>query len=362
MATKKPARRRANLPGISSRAWEHPADKAALTAVRQMKGVDELFKVILSLTSERSMKLLMLASSVKVTDKQYSQIDKYLNEIVYTFDWPYKPDVFVTQSPIMNAGVLGVKEPFVIINSAILRSSSEKEIKALLAHEMGHIMSGHSLYKTILWILTNISTMVLPIPAIIIYGLVLAMSEWDRKSELSADRVELLALQDSTPSYSLLMRLAGADDISQVNINEFFNQAKEYEDQKSLVDSIHKLLNSAWMTHPYPVIRLQELKAWEMSGYYERIVGGNYLRRDVYEGKLEEEAKEAYEYYKSEFEKSDDPIIRTMNGLGSEVENLFKKIQPDIDGMRKTFESELEKTVNGIRNGLNDFLKPNRDN
>ncbi len=347
--------------GIDPRSWEHPADKAALAAVRQMKGVDELFKLILSLTSERSMKLLMLASSVKVTERQYPRIHATVNEIAYMFDWGYRPDVFVTQSPVMNAGVLGVKEPFMIINSAMLKNSSEKEIKALLAHEMGHIMSGHSLYKTIIWILTNLSSSVLPIPGIVIYGLLLAMSEWDRKSELTADRVELLALQDSTPSYTLLMRMAGADDVSQVNINEFFSQAKEYDDQKSLVDSVHKLLNSAWLSHPYPVVRLQELKAWEMSGYYERIVGGNYLRRAVYEGSFQEEAKEGYDYYKSEFQKSDDPIIRTLNGIGDEVEGVIRKMQPEIDGLKKAFESEISKTVDGIRNGLKDFLNKDSD-
>lgn len=353
--------RRPRYEGIDPKTWEHPADKAALSAVKQLKGVDEVFKLLLSLTSERSMKLLMLASSVKVSDKQYSKIDTIINEIVYMFDWNYKPDVFVTQSPIMNAGVLGVKEPFIIINSAIIKNSNEKEIKALIAHEMGHIMSGHSLYKTVIWLLTNISTGILPIPGIVIYGLLLAMSEWDRKSELTADRVELLALQESTPSYTLLMKLAGADDISQVNINEFFNQAKEYEDQKTLVDSIHKLLNSAWISHPYPVIRLQELKAWEMSGYYEQIVDGNYLRRNVFESSFEAEAKEAYDYYRDEMSKSDDPILRTINGIGIEIEDVMSKIKPELDNMKKAFENELSKTVDSLRSGINDFLNKSKN-
>lgn len=347
--------------GIDPRSWEHPADKAALRAVRQIKGIDEAFKLLLSFTSERSMKLLMLASSVRVTERQHSAIDRLVNDILFTFDWDYKPDVFITQSPIMNAGVLGVGEPVIIINSAMLRSCGEKELKALIAHEMGHIMSGHSLYKTILWLLANISSMVLPIPGVVVYGLMLAMSEWNRKSELTADRVELLALQDSAPSYNLLMKMAGADDVSQVNINEFFLQAKEYEDQKTLVDSIHKILNSAWSSHPYPVVRLQELKAWEMSGYYEQIVKGNYLRRGRGEATFEEEAQEAYAFYKSEFGRSEDPLIRTMNGIGAEFETIAKNMQPELDKIKKTLEGEFEKTVDGLRAGINDFLNKRRE-
>lgn len=343
--------------GIDPKSWEHPADKAALSAVKQIKGIDDIFKVILSLTSEKSIKLLMLASSVKTSPTQYPVIDKIINELVFTFDWDYKPAVFVTQSPVMNAGVLGVKEPFIILNSAILKTCSEKEIKAILAHEMGHIISGHGLYKTIIWILTNISLNVLPIPGVVAYGILLILSEWDRKSELSADRAELLALQDSTPSYNLLMRLAGAEDLSQVNINDFFNQAKEYEDQKTLVDSIHKILNTAWLSHPYPVIRLQELKAWELSGYYDQILQGNYLRRTVYEGSFEEDIKGAYDYYKSEFKNSDDPFFKTVNDIGMGMESMFHIIEPEIKELKKSFEDELEKTIHEIRNGLNDFLK-----
>jgi hypothetical protein len=300
----------------------------------------------------------MLASSVKVTEHQYAKIDKMMNDIVLAFDWDYKPAIFITQSPMMNAGVLGVNEPFIILNNSVLKECSELEVKALLAHEMGHIMSGHALYKTVIWILTNISVNVLPIPGIIIYGLLLAMSEWNRKSELSADRVELLALQDSSPSYNLLMRLAGAENLGEVNINDFFMQAQEYEDQKSLIDSVHKILNSAWTSHPYPVIRLQELKAWEMSGYYESIVNGAYLRREGAGPSTKEEFHSAYEYYKEEIDKTDDPIFKVANSIGHEFEKMAKDLEPGFAKVKESFEKEWEKTAEGLRDRLNDFLNP----
>jgi Zn-dependent protease with chaperone function len=352
------AKRTPRYLGIDPKSWEHTADKAALSAVKELKGIDEIFKLILSLTSERAIKLLMLASSVKVTEKQYSNLDRIINDIVFTFDWPYKPTVFVSQSPVMNAGVLGVKEPFIILNNAVLKNCEEHEVKAILAHEMGHIMSGHSLYKTIIWILTNITLGVLPIPGIVVYGILLVLSEWDRKSELTADRVELLALQESSSSYNLLMRMAGAEDLSQVNINDFFLQAKEYDDQKSLIDSIHKILNSAWSSHPYPVVRLQELKAWEMSGYYQSIMDGNYLRREVYQADAKEEFKAAYEYYKNEFETTDDPLLKTANNLGHEFEKMAKKLEPSFNAIKGSFEKEFEKAAEGIKDKINDFLKP----
>ena len=39
-------RRRVVLTGISSRAWEHPADRGALTALRELRGFDDVLKVV----------------------------------------------------------------------------------------------------------------------------------------------------------------------------------------------------------------------------------------------------------------------------------------------------------------------------
>ncbi|HWR11819.1 MAG TPA: M48 family metallopeptidase [Rectinemataceae bacterium] len=314
------AKRIKKLYGIDPKSWEHPADKAALSAVRQLKGIDELVKIVLSATTERSLKLIHLASSVKVTEKQFPKLNAMLNDIVDTFDWDYRPDMFVTQSPFLNAGVLGVKEPFILINSSVLRNFEENEIAAIIAHEMGHIMSGHALYKTLIWILTTISLSFLPGGELAVNAIMAVLAEWDRKSELTADRAEILATQDEMPSCNVLMKMAGAEDLSQVNLNEFFLQAKEYEDQKTVLDSIHKILNQVWQSHPFPVIRLQELKSWTSSGQYQRILDGEYPRKGESKASAQDDLKEAADFYRDSLKKSDDPIFKFMNAVGEGIE------------------------------------------
>jgi Zn-dependent protease with chaperone function len=92
---------------------------------------------------------MVLFSSVKVSRNQYPKLHTILNNVVDTFDWNYTHDLFVAQSPFWNAGAIGVKEPFIIINSSMAKHFDEKEITATIAHEMRHIMSGHALYKTL---------------------------------------------------------------------------------------------------------------------------------------------------------------------------------------------------------------------
>ena len=55
--TTQPARSRATLTDISSRAWEHPADRGALVALRKLKGFDTLLKAMSGLFNERAVRL-----------------------------------------------------------------------------------------------------------------------------------------------------------------------------------------------------------------------------------------------------------------------------------------------------------------
>ncbi len=331
------AKRMRKLYDIDPKSWEHPADKAALSALKQLKGLDELIKMLVSATTERSMELMHLGSSMKVSANQYPRLNRMLDEIVDTFDWPYKPTMFITQSPFFNAHTFGVKKPFIVVNSSIVKTFDDDELKVVIGHEMGHVMSGHSLYKTLIWLVANISLKMLPMAELLLYPIMAALAEWDRKSELTADRAGLLALQSEKASFDVLMRSAGGDDLSQVNINDFFLQAQEYEDKKGLLDSFHKILNQVWMTHPYPVIRLQELKSWAASGYYESILAGNYFRREHRIDDAQADIKDGYEYYKTTISASDDPISKLLSGIGNGIEKAAGDIGEKLkDMMGKT--------------------------
>ncbi len=318
------------LEGIDPKSWEHPADKAALGALKQMKGFDDLVRLLVSVTTERSLKLMALASCIKVSPNQYPKLHTALENVVEIFDWDYCPDLYVSQNPFWNAGVIGVKEPFIIINTSMVKGCTDEEITAVIAHEMGHIMSGHALYKTLLWMLTKLSLNLIPMAGILILAIKAALLEWDRKSELTADRAGLLAVQDDTSSYNLLMKLAGAESLAEVNLNEIFAQAREYENQKSVLDNAHKFLNQLWESHPFPVIRLQELKSWEMSGYYQAILNGSYSRKNNSENDVKEDIKSGFEYYKDSFNKKDDPLSDIINdvgeGIGKAAGDIGKKI------------------------------------
>ena len=65
-AARAPARRRIVLTGISSRTWEHPADRGALTALRELRGFDEVLKAMSGIWNERAYRMQYLGSAIRV--------------------------------------------------------------------------------------------------------------------------------------------------------------------------------------------------------------------------------------------------------------------------------------------------------
>jgi Zn-dependent protease with chaperone function len=328
---------------ISPRTWEHPADRAALVALKQLPGLDLVLQSILSLISDRSLRLIALASSVRVTPNQFSGIYRLHQEACSILDAPYMPDLYISQNPFLNAGAIGVDKPFIMLNSSLLDKFSDEEIQSVIGHEIGHCLSGHALYSTLLILLVQISSSLfqIPIAQIAFYAIIAALYEWYRKAELSSDRAGLLVVQDPDVSYHLLMKLAGGGNTSQMNIDEFFKQAQDYESGGDIVDSVHKLLNLMFQTHPFPVLRLTELKVWIDKGEYQKILDGDYKKRDQETKEdLFENFQKAQDQYKEDMGRSKDPLSSSVNDMMKGVDQATKQIGKFFEDMFKGIQDQ----------------------
>jgi Zn-dependent protease with chaperone function len=312
------------LEQISSRAWEHPADRAALNSLRAIPGFDEVVRKVAGFFGERGVRQLFLADAVKVGPNQRPALDAMWTEVLETLDWPERPELYVTQTPFANAGAVGFDKPFVIINSGTLSLLNETEQKAVLGHELGHIMSGHTTYATIALILINFGLNNLPFLAgIAILPFQLALLEWYRKSELSCDRAGLLTIQDLDASMGTEMKLAGGNTTTDVlSVPEFIKQAEAYETGGNAWDTVMKLLNTAFRTHPFHTVRAAELLRWHRSGEYDAIIAGNYMRRGE-ERPLSDDYADAAGYYGEQTRETFAPIGEAFNRAKDAFNNAW---------------------------------------
>lgn len=279
------------LENISAVTWEHPADRAALQALRSVPGFNEAVKKIVGFFGDRGIQLIFQANAVRVGPTQFPRLHTLMTEVNTTMDWPEQPPLFVTQTPLVNASAVGVDHPFIVINSATLRLLDERETRVLLGHELGHVMSGHALYRTVTLLILLFGFQNLPFLAgLALLPIKLALLEWYRKSELSSDRAGLLASQDPEAARSIFLRLAGGSErhaevplLEGMNLDTYMEQAREYEELGGPLDAVYKLLNTAGMTHPFHTLRAAELQRWMDDGSYERILGGEFVHRGTEE-------------------------------------------------------------------------------
>jgi Zn-dependent protease with chaperone function len=172
----------------------------------------------------------------------------------------------------------------------MIDTMSDEELFFIMGHELGHIKANHVLYFSIGWLLFPLLDILgrrtMGATDVATYALVLALYEWSRQAEFSADRAGLLVAQDKGIAIQSLIRLAAGPSRLHHELNQeaFMDQARAYQDADSL-DKLGKFVLFATMgktmTHPMPVFRTQELEKWVLSGEFDRILSGDYSRKSA---------------------------------------------------------------------------------
>ncbi|MBA2737546.1 MAG: M48 family metallopeptidase [Pyrinomonadaceae bacterium] len=262
---------------LSKHEYVHPADSKALAALRAIPGIDTALKKLLAVTGESAIRVMFMASAVKVTPEQCPDIYAKL-QIACTTLGVDAPDLFIQQNPIVNAFTGGVEKPVIVLHTGLIERLNDEEMLAVIAHEVGHIHAEHVLYLTaarLLEALANASiARLIPgseiIKFLISAGISGALLAWARKAELSCDRAALLVTQDPHVIGKTMMKLAGGTFASKIDYDLFLAQAREFQknyDEKKLDKFWADLLN-AGLTHPFPIWRVSEILKWVDSGQY----------------------------------------------------------------------------------------------
>ena len=291
------AKARRILTDIAPRSWEHPADKAALQALRRIPVFDEVLRKLFGFFGEKPIRLAFQANAVRVGPNQFPEIYALYQDALKTLDAPKEYPLFISQTFEANAGAYGMNEPFIVLNSGLLIILKGEQLKYVLGHEIGHVMSDHVLYKTMTYLLLQLAQMGFPIVGLAARVVLVALLEWSRKSELSSDRAGLLCVQDPEIVMKAMLNMASGGKDDETNLQEFIVQAEEYREGGDVADQVFKVMNLIGATHPFYTLRVSELRQWIEDGEYDRIVRGEYARRGEPNEAYQEDIREAASAY-----------------------------------------------------------------
>ena len=259
---------------VNPKEYCHELDLKALEMLRAIPGFSGALKGFMKIMNEKMLHGVNMASKVRLGPRQLPEIYNMLPPICERLGI-VEPELYLEMNPMPNAYTYGDSQVFITVTSGLLECMEKDEIRAVLAHECGHIACRHVLYHTMGSMILNGAAEVLNL-GLITVPLKLAFFHWERCSEFSCDRAAALCVGGYESVVETMIRLAGGPKSITSRINEdlYLQQAAEYEQLigESKWDKIlqyYALMNSS---HPFTAMRASEVKKWCESAQFIRLM------------------------------------------------------------------------------------------
>lgn len=261
---------------LDPREYEHPFDRRALDALEKTRGLDTLVRKFNELGVERIARIIYTGSNFKVTPSSLPQLHEVLEEVCHTLDLPSVPELYLRRMDDLQGLTVGVGRPIVVVSTDAVENLTPAELRFVVGREVGHIKSQHALYHQMGVLLPILSEMLagatLGLSALLSAGIQMALVQWVRMSEFTADRAGLLACQDVNATLSALAKISGLPPkyYDALNLDDFITQAREFEGLDTTYDRLLKLVmreDQLWT-----IARAHEFVTWTDSGQYRDVL------------------------------------------------------------------------------------------
>src|SRR5215213_5719858 len=105
------------LTELSSKAYEHPADRAATAALASIPMLDLVVRKLIEFGYERALRQVFLAGSVRLGPEQLPEVYAAHRAALARLDIAEVPELYLTQYPVTNAAAIGSERPMVLVVS-----------------------------------------------------------------------------------------------------------------------------------------------------------------------------------------------------------------------------------------------------
>lgn len=259
---------------VAASEFVHPADKAALQALKSIPLFTPCLKAFMKTFSEEYFLGVNLAQKIRLGPQQLPKIYNLLPPICQRLGIE-EPQLYLEMDPTPNAYTYGDSKVAVTVTSGLVEYVEEKELRAVLAHECGHILCRHVLYHTMADMVTELGESVFGSLAAAALPVKLALLFWDRRSELSADRAAALVDGSSDSLVQSMIRFAGGPRsiTKDVDVTLYAKQGADYKLlNESLWDKVLQGVAVMQENHPFTAVRTHEILEWCTTDQFTALV------------------------------------------------------------------------------------------
>ena len=261
----------------------HPEDAAAMEQLQSVPMFDGFTRAFLKLYPEPLFRSQLLSQAIRLGPRQLPEIHAHLVDCCGVLELDV-PEMFLQSSGAVNAYSMGDTDRFVVVTSELVEACEPDELRAVIAHEVGHLVCRHTLYKTMTRLLMQVGTGVFGPLAAAAVPIQVALTYWSRRSELSADRAAAVVLGGPGPVVETMIRLAGGPRAvtGGVDLGEYLRQADDFEAMgDDTWDRLIQLVAVMDADHPFNAVRAREIMRWCETDAYARLAAAVRQRREA---------------------------------------------------------------------------------
>lgn len=266
------------LAQIHPDAFAHPHDLKASRAIREVPFLDTILEQTARLGIEKKWRAHHMKSSIRLGPRQLPTLWRLVNQVAERFEMSL-PETFVSGEDGVNAFAFGLHDHSVVLTTGLVDLMDDRELEAIVSHELAHILCRHMLYKRVGMALTDGAAKLAPVRALRV-PLEALLFAWNRAAEYTADRAAVLVLDDPEAMVSCLSKLAGVPRrlLGEFDPHAFAEQSAEWEAEATLWSKLVAFDMDIFRTHPEPTLRALAVLDWHGSEQYREIRSGRFLR------------------------------------------------------------------------------------
>lgn len=209
----------------------------------------------------------LLGGATRATDQDLPRVYRAQQAAALALGLVSPPVYAVPAGSSVRAQALGTDDDCTIVVAAdLLDELSDRELKALVGHELGHVQNNHVIYATALHYLQHSSVLFV---RWIVQPAVMTLQAWSRRAEITCDRAALIATRDLDATLSAMVKVAlGPAKAAEIDVAEYL---RELPKSQRGVGKYAEIFHS----HPYLPKRVQALELFADSQFYRKLTGGD---------------------------------------------------------------------------------------